>query len=135
MATAAAKRAAEADIKRQQAKTTATKKKPSATKKKAQSNKHEAQETATNAKAKTDDRKIGLDELIATRINEREGYTTIVGEARADNRIWIAEKMKTYKIGAARYRLKAVTYFYFSTRDALETFCNSKKIPIDISGK
>ena len=125
MPTAAARRAAEADKARQKAKTV-TKKKPSAATKKPKS--------SIRVKAKTDE-KIGLDELIASRLNEREKFSVVIGEYRHGNTVSIAEKMRFYEVETGKYRLKLVQYHFFPTRDALEAFCDRHKIPIEFPSR
>ena len=74
----------------------------------------------------------GKEAVSAALVNEKYGFTKIIGLCRNGNQVVIAEKItgKANPDLKKRYRLKTTTYKYFSTDGALKLYCLKNKIPI-----
>lgn len=74
----------------------------------------------------------GKEAVMAALVNEKYGFTKIIGLCRTGQQIVIAEKItgKANPDLKKRYRLKTTTYKYFSTDGALKLYCLKNKIPI-----
>lgn len=67
---------------------------------------------------------------IAAWINERHGFSEILGEYRRGSRTIIAERLKHTDFDSACYRLKETRYVFFSSRAELQTYAEKNRIKL-----
>ena len=76
---------------------------------------------------------VGADPAATAAImNEKHGYSVIVGEARRGKKTVIAERLrgKTNPESDGQYRLKITAYEYFGSLGDLKMYCLRNKIPL-----
>ena len=69
----------------------------------------------------------------AAAMNEKYGFSDIIGEYRRGDKVIIAEHLKRRDSSKPNYRLKTVTYEFFHSKGELQNYTLKKKIPIQIN--
>lgn len=67
---------------------------------------------------------------IAALINQRFGYSQIIGEYHRGGKTVIAERLKHTDSDTQRFRLKVTVYTFFSSEGELKNYTLKNKIPI-----
>ena len=69
--------------------------------------------------------------IIAAYLNEKHGFSVVVGEYRQGKRVIIAERLRHSDLDAPCYRLKVTQYYFFHSMGELHNYALKNKIPLE----
>lgn len=69
--------------------------------------------------------------IIAAYLNQKHGFSVVVGEYRQGRKVIIAERLRHSDIDAPCFRLKVTQYYFFHSMGELQNYALKNKIPLE----